>query len=63
MHVSKKHLSRQGKQLKNTISEEESCVVPNEVFPIYAVNMCVLTIDNKIQHLKIERLNDYRFSY
>ena len=39
-HV-KKHLSSQGKQLKNTISEEESRVVPNEVFPIYAVYLCV----------------------
>ena len=28
-HVNK-HLSRQGKQLKNTISKEEICVVPNE---------------------------------
>ena len=28
-HVNK-HLSRQGKQLKNTISKEESRVVPNE---------------------------------
>ena len=30
-HVNK-HLSRQGKQLKNTISEEESRDVPHEVF-------------------------------
>ena len=35
-----KHLSRQGKQLKNTISEEESCVVPNEVI----FNICSLPI-------------------
>ena len=38
-HVNK-HLSRQGKQLKNTISEEESRVVPNEVL----FNLCSLPI-------------------
>ena len=36
-HVNK-HLSRQGKQLKNTISEEESRVVPNEELFNYAEN-------------------------
>ena len=40
-----------GKQLKNTISKEESRVVPND--------LCSLPL----QHLKIERLSDYRFSH
>ena len=39
-HVIKKNLSRQGKQLKNTISEEESRVVPNEVI----FNICSLPV-------------------
>ena len=38
-HVNK-HLYRQGKQLKNTISEEESRVVPNEEL----FNLCSLCI-------------------
>ena len=38
--MSKKHLSRQGKQLKNTILEEESRVVPNEVL----FNICSLPV-------------------
>ena len=40
MHMSKKHLSRQGKQLKNAISDEESRVVPNEEL----FNICSLPV-------------------
>ena len=40
MCTCKKNLSRQGKQLKNTISEEESRVVPNEVL----FNICSLPV-------------------
>ena len=48
-------LPGKGKQLKNTISKKESRVVPNEKL----FNLCSLPL----QHLKIERLSDYRFSH
>ena len=44
-HVNK-HLSRQGKQLKNTISEEESRVVPNEELFNYAVYLFLVLVHN-----------------